>query len=127
MVVELSSISIELDQLLNTPKQALLPIIQRIPGWEGAHTDHIGVQQLSGAMTNLVYKVEWHPQGQPVGAADVHPLTPGPPDAHLAIVRVFGGSDGLFDRESERSISRIMSEMDLGPALLVRIATHNAW
>lgn len=53
--------TIHIDDLLNSPKETLLPVIRGIPEWEDACRDHVGVQQLSGAMTNLVYKVEWSP------------------------------------------------------------------
>ncbi len=46
-----------------------------------------------------------------------------PPNTQpLAIVRVFGGSDGLFNRASERTIFRAMSQLQLGPTLLVEFA-----
>ncbi len=59
-------ITVSIEDLLIDSKQTLLPIIHHIEGWDHADDNAITVQQLSGAMTNLVYKVAWqqHPDEQ---------------------------------------------------------------
>lgn len=62
------------------------------------------VEQVSGAMTNLVYRCT-----SPAAAANA-----------TVIVRVFGTGGKLFSQKDERNIFLLASDLGLGPKCLVR-------
>lgn len=96
-------IEVAIEQLLDDPLQALLPVCKLIEGWSEVDEKSLTVEQLSGAMTNLVYRATHTQRDREL----------------LAIVRIFGGCDGLFARDDERNIFRLVSDLGLGPTLLV--------
>ncbi|KAL0037335.1 hypothetical protein WJX79_002468 [Trebouxia sp. C0005] len=88
--------------LLRDPKTALLPVLKTIIGWEQATVDRVTVSQISGAMTNLVYRCGYST----------------PNKKYHALARVFGSAGGLFGREDEQQVFSAVADAGLGPKVL---------
>lgn len=69
-------------------------------------TDNLKVKHLSGAMTNVVYRITW-------------PQNTAGNDDRTVLVRIYGeGSDIFFDREEEIRTFESISTHGYGPRLL---------
>jgi len=75
---------------------------QCTPGWDSVNTDDVNVDNLGGAMTNLIFKVS-KPSGE---NSDV-------------LVRIYGeGTDSFFSRTDEMRLFQLLSDHDIGVGLL---------
>ncbi|PSC76159.1 putative choline kinase 2 [Micractinium conductrix] len=99
-----AALHVSVPEVLEDAKRALLPVLETTPGWQPGAAAAASVEQVSGAMTNLVYRVS----------------TPGPTTANSAvIVRVFGTGGKLFSQQDERNIFLLASQLGVGPRCLV--------
>ncbi|KAL4431584.1 hypothetical protein ABPG77_001426 [Micractinium sp. CCAP 211/92] len=100
-------IRVLVDEVLMDPKSALSEVLRATPGWQPGAAEAATVSQVSGAMTNLVYRC----------------TTPGPTSENASvIVRVFGSGGKLFSQKDERNIFLLASQLGVGPRCLVEFA-----
>ncbi|KAK9826264.1 hypothetical protein WJX74_003749 [Apatococcus lobatus] len=92
---------VDLSLLLTSPTKALLPILCLLPGWHEATEDRLVVSQISGAVTNFIYRCQLSKTGPYV------------------LARIFGGTEGLFERAEEQRIFAGVAKAGLGPQLLL--------
>lgn len=79
---------------------------QCTPGWADVNLDDVDVRNLGGAMTNLIFAVS-----KPDGENDD------------VLVRIYGeGTDSFFTRSEETRLFQLLSEKDIGVALLGEFA-----
>ncbi|KAL3159579.1 hypothetical protein ABBQ38_009993 [Trebouxia sp. C0009 RCD-2024] len=100
------SLEVDVQLLLKDPKTALFPVLRKINGWEQAASERVTVSQISGAMTNLVYRCDYDT----------------PAKTYHALARVFGSAGGLFGREDEQQVFSAVADAGLGPRVLVLFA-----
>eukprot|EP00775_Hariotina_reticulata_P010093 gene10093-10249_t len=99
--------SVDVQLLIESPLAALLPILRLLKnGWDTAHDRCITVEQLSGAMTNMVYRCG-------LQSAD------GGDERQAVLMRVHASSTELFDRAAEVAVAKAVAEAGMGPQLLL--------
>lgn len=99
-----SNLKVDTALLLKQPRDALLPLLQQVSGWEMATEANVKVSQLSGAMTNLIYRCRYQCGDQKL----------------FALARVFGNTpEDLFSRDYEQMIFKTVAHAGMGPKLLV--------
>ncbi|GAB4823326.1 hypothetical protein N2152v2_010372 [Parachlorella kessleri] len=97
------SLDVDVDRVLKDPTAAFSDVLHVVPGWDEECAQHVKVQQISGAMSNLVFRCH--------GASAL--------ENKVVIVRVFGRGGKLFSHQHERNIFFRASELGLGPKCLV--------
>mmetsp|Transcript_15344 Transcript_15344/g.46336 ORF Transcript_15344/g.46336 Transcript_15344/m.46336 type:complete len:524 (-) Transcript_15344:642-2213(-) len=98
---------VDVPLLLKDPLQALAPLLKKVRGWGEATLETLKVSQLSGAMTNLIYRCRYQHGDEKL----------------FALARVFGNiPDDLFSRDYEQMIFRTVARAGMGPKLLVSFA-----
>lgn len=98
----------------------------RLKGWRRVSMERsgeIGVERLSGALTNAVYAVE-PPKDVPLPTPQASATGPGEPDGKKSgpkklLLRIYGPQvEHLIDREAELAILRRLCRKNIGPNLL---------
>ncbi|KAJ1911965.1 hypothetical protein IWQ60_009887 [Tieghemiomyces parasiticus] len=97
-------------------RESIINALPRIlPSWKRLPTTRLEVERLSGAMTNVVYKLT---VTRPPSDTDSSVTQAGPP-AKQYLLRIYGqGVDELFEREKELYWLRKLSELGIGPRML---------
>ena len=102
-----------------------------------ATADRVTVSQISGAMTNLVYRCGYSTPNKVCAELVqialntsvwiLHRYTKSEIDValqkHHALARVFGSAGGLFGREDEQQVFSAVADAGLGPKVLVCAST----
>ncbi|CAL8469115.1 g8656 [Coccomyxa elongata] len=91
---------VDIPLLLECPTEALLPILRHLKGWNQAEEEDLEPWQISGAMTNIIFRCQNLVTNQ------------------FVLVRIFGTNDALFSRDAEQDIFRRVAQVGLGPKLL---------
>eukprot|EP00884_Botryococcus_braunii_P001066 jgi/Botrbrau1/10960/Bobra.0383s0014.1 len=91
---------VDVHLLLADSAAALQPVLSSLVGWENAVPEDLEVSQISGAMTNLVYRCRLKRTRKHV------------------LARIFGGGNVLFNRSTEQAIFGALGEAGIGPKLL---------
>lgn len=91
------------------PEELLKVLLSLAADWgDVLDTSKLKAVHLSGAMTNVVYKITW-----PKNASEN--------DERVVLVRIYGeGTDTFFDREEEIQTFESISAIGHGPRLLAR-------
>ncbi|CAK0784100.1 hypothetical protein CVIRNUC_007303 [Coccomyxa viridis] len=92
--------SVDVSVLLEYPAEALHPLLKHLKGWQEVAEEDIEAWQISGAMTNIIFRCQNLSTCQYV------------------LVRIFGTNDALFSRADEQRIFSQVAEVGLGPKLL---------